>query len=327
MSELFCYFENEPEFKSAKRRYPKEYEKEKILYDTTNIDQVLPEYAIEFYCSDEEGIIIHFHKRNVLDLFSIIESCIKPIEVVYNDESGISFSKLTYSDSCDPINKYEFSNDQIEYIREKRKLVLCNKLIIGLISEYNFITEKQLSEQILKSDMDCEQMLLSAIYCKNIDKFFTKNKNSFMLSLLKICKTFNKHLLLYAAEEDLDYIVFNEMRKKFDNTNISHLFNEKGYTIFHIINQNPTENNKKYDLSNIKEIAPLLFSAVLTKELIFKERYNVIKKLITNGTDINMPFKEHTVVKMLIGLYNEDKLSEEFLKIIELLILNGAIIK
>lgn len=317
-SGLKCYFENEDEYVNAKKENPEKY-KDIISYDTINLDKVSDNVAIEFYCDDK-----NFHRRNILDLFSIIENCITPIKVSYQHDDG-EYTYNTYSDSCDPINKYEFTKEQVNYIRQRRKEILCSPLLQALINRFSSISSEILQEQIKKFNMNCSELLLASIYCPK-----SANKNSFMLEIIKTCDNLNPRLLLYSAEEDINYNVFNAMVKKIDKKILSTLLNEKGETIIDTVNNNPTDNNKNYDLDDIMVVAPLIFTAIVSTNLIPKERYNLVKKLINNGANLNIKLKEYTPLNMATQIYNNRSPSNndnsiDYQKmIIDLLKANGA---
>jgi len=308
-----CYFDNEPEFTKAVIEYEEKF-KNKVVFDVT--EDTVPDYtSIKFYCDNKI-----FHERNVLDLFSIIENCITDIKVVYRQEDGSEYSYITFSDSCDPINKYEFTKSQIEYIRQKRKNILCNNIIKGIINRFGIISE----ERIKESKIDCSVLLLMAIYCPD-----DRKRNNFMLDVIKICKTIDKRLILYAGEEDLNFKVFNKLLEKIPHEDISGLLNERGETILDIIDNSETDNNKEYELDDIKSVVPLLFTAIVTRSLKALDRFNLVKKLINNGANVNMKLYDFSPLEVADKVYTpsdpNDKSIDYSLEITKLLKENGAV--
>lgn len=323
-SSLNCYFENQPEFQQQKKNNLKLYSQINI-YDAINIDEVPDEYIIEFYCEykNSKGHITQtFHRRNVLDLFSILEHCISPITVSYSHGEG-AYEYDTFNDACDPVSKYEFSKQQIEYIRQRRKEILCNPLLKAVINRFASIGEKELQKTIKDFDISCSNLLLNAIYCPE-----SNNKNSFMLKIIETCKNIEPRLILYSAEEDINYKVFNAMIKKISKETLSRLLNEKGETLLDIVQVNPTENNKNYDIDDIMVVAPLIFTAVVNRDISPKDRYKLVKKLINNGVNVNVKFKGYSPLFMAIYTYtapdSKDEEPDYDKMIIDLLEANGA---
>ena len=324
MNVLQCYFENQPEFQKKKEEHSEIY-KQIDVYDIININEVPDDYIIEFYCEykylndkGKEQVAKTFHRRNVLDLFSILENCISPIKVSYSHGEG-AYEYDTFNDACDPINKYEFSKQQIEYIRQKRKKILCNPLLQAVINRFASIPEDKIKEY----EMDCNNLLLNAIYCPE-----SPNKNNFMLEIIKLCKSIEPRLILYSAEEDINYKVFNAMVKKVFKDTLSNLLNEKGETRLYIIQVNPTDNNEKYDINDITVVAPLIFTAVVDRIISPEDRYKLVKKLINNGVNVNVKFKGYSPLFMAEYTYTAPDpryKGEDYGKmIIDLLKENGA---
>lgn len=323
MNILQCYFENQPEFQKKKEEHSEIYSKIDV-YDIINIDEVPDDYIIEFYCEykyldnkGKEQIAKTFHRRNVLDLFKILENCISPIKVSYSHGEG-AYEYDTFNDACDPINKYEFSKQQIEYIRQKRKKILCNPLLQAVINKFASIDEKELQKTIKEFNISCSDLLLNAIYCPE-----SANKNSFMLKIVENCKSIEPRLILYSAEEDINYKVFNVMIKKVSKEILSRLLNEKGETLLDIVQVNPTDNNEKYDIDDIIVVAPLIFTAVVDRNLKPEDRYKLVKKLINNGVNLNVKFKGYSPLFMAEYTYTapdpKDKSPDYDKMIIELL--------
>jgi len=316
MSKIKCYFDNEPEYAKAMVEYEEKY-KSRVVFDIT--EDTVPAYSsIKFYCDNKI-----FHERNVQDLFSIIENCITDIDVSYVQPDGSEYSYITFSDSCDPINKYEFTKNQIEYIRQKRKSILCNPIIQAVINRWHSILEEGL-EKIKELNIDCSDLLLGAIYCPD-----SKNKNDFMLAVIKMCETIEKRLILYAGEEDLNFKVFNKLLEKISHEDISNLLNERGETILDIVGKSETNNNKQYKLDDIKTVSPLLFTAIVTQSLKSSDRFNLVKKLVNNGANVNMKLKGYSPLRMAVAIYTPSDSNDESidysLEIIKLLKENGAV--
>ncbi len=289
MTDLKCFFENEPEYKGilstvnpASIKFLK-----RSKYEASG--EEIPESArIRFYCNDKT-----FHERNVVDLFNIILNCVSDINIDYgiDEETGLQMGYATQSQACDPINRYEFTKSQINYIREKRKEILCNNLIKETIKNYKKIGIEKLTKTIKDYQINCSDLILGAIYC-----FIVPFRNDFIIDLLKTCKVVDKNLLIFAVEECLDSVVVDELIKKSPES--LHLFNERGEGIPEIIKKLGITN--RYNIKNIDFRTPLFIKAVLRNQI------ELVKKLINNGANVNMQLRGVPILKYAQKLLETD---------------------
>lgn len=330
---LRCYLENEPEYKQKYNEITLKNDNKKFLnrniFDATNIATVKnKQNELYFYCTNNS-----FYSRNILDFFDIIIDCINGIKTLYESETDESpeLSVITFKKACDPLTRFIFNKEQIQYIRSKRRRILCQTDIKKYIENYDSKRDKQYLEFIIDPDekinelnkiqekiinkqniteedkrlyeftqnkkkfvkLNCDNIILCALYCQNIN---INKKDEFILDLLDLEKNIDPKLLIYAVEEQNSPKIVNKMIEKLNKRVIEKLFNEKGETLDLI-----APLNHQYNFNGISFARSLLFIIANDYSIPLKERKKAIQNLLNNGADINLTDKDgNTILKFLI---------------------------
>lgn len=292
MTTVKCYLENEKEFKEAlalnpnlitkikswffkKRENPNITKiKENIVkYDLVNGDDIPDNLAIEMYCSNNT-----LHRRNINDLYNIILNSVDNVRVSYIETVGenqfVDYGYNTQTAAVDPYIKYKFTRPQIQYIKNKRKKVMCNKIINDVIKKYNKpngISKSQIKEKFDNFEINCDEIIISAIYCpKSIERY------TLISDLLDLCNNLDKYTLIFALEENLDDNIIKKIVEKYKKLNMDiNVINEMGR------NASAIAKNKNRYVSALYGLRPFELSP---------KTFELAEKLIINGVDPNYIF-------------------------------------
>ena len=286
-----CYFDNTKYFKDNLSKV-----KEIDEYDTLELDKVPEQFKISFICDNNPSVK---HVRNVNDLYYIIINSISNIKTVYEtieDEEGRTFELGVDSitNAIDPILKYQFTKEDIEYIRNRRKQLMCNKQLSEIINIYSSLKKDEMKVYLEKYKVNCADLIIQSIYCSN------KNKNNFIFDLLKICKTIDKYTLIFAVEEQLNSniieFLLNFYEKNARTCGGINIMNERGENVYNIMERMKTISKYKSILKNRRFNPPLY-----QKNIKDKLKYN----LIVNGypVDISTEF----LIYMRVNKVNDFK--------------------
>jgi hypothetical protein len=271
-----CYFEGE----SGYDAYFISHTIPKITYSLDD-EKIPKEYQIKFICNNDKKP----HVRNVFDLFEGIWNTIRNNKKYDIDGNVYDYYNIVAKDIY--LNNFKYNSEQVEIIRNKRKLALCNDIIKKIIKGYGGIQYSNLVKHIEINNINCNQAILAAIYC-NVNK---DNQNKFILDLLENCQKIDENLLLFAVEENLDEVVVNELIRL--NKNYMNLINERGETVIDIIQR--TKNNKEYHIEKNPNYVPLFIKSICNVDM------PMVRKLIINGADINMRFNEQEFTPLMMA--------------------------
>ena len=245
-----CFFQETDEFNKLKPSITSTNS-----FDVINGEKVPEQFKIEFICSNNPKVL---QVRNVNDLFYIILNSISNIKVSYIETHGDSddesaprheYAYETQSAARDPIINYDFTREQIEYIRQYRKSVMCNNTVRKIIVNYSNLSKDKVKDYIKEHKINCSELIIQSMYCKN------EKKNEFIWDLLQICKTIDKYTLIFAVKEGLDEKIVEFLLEFYDKNEKTcggvNIMDEMGNNVYNLIeNRQYDKLYKKYDFND-----------------------------------------------------------------------------